>query len=267
MRQVKPEVYLIAQTQLNGVETRRWLNDIGATKFEVPLSAVGTALTVLSGKRCYMSFQPGLNPNVTKVRDDLVAFIDNILKVGHGSVLEHTTYTFALEGISRVLTAELNRHRAGMAISEGSMRYIRFDDIPYWLPESIRFDEADTKEIRRAKLLTQSTFEIAFRQMEENYDKLLKIWEYGKLKKFADKKKLTSMFRRIIGIGVVTGGVWTGNLRALRHVFTMRCSEHAEEEICLVASMMLERMIQAEPEVFGDFEKVDGHWRPKHWKV
>ena len=75
------------------------------------------------------------------------------------------------------------------------------------------------------------------------------------------------MMRRIIGMGVSTGGVWTGNLRALRHIFTMRCSESAEEEILLVANLMLEKMIEEEPSFFSDFEKVNGFYKPKYNKV
>ena len=61
------------------------------------------------------------------------------------------------------------------------------------------------------------------------------------------------MMRRIVPMGVATGGVWTLNLRALRHVFDMRCSEAAEEEILLVATKMLNLMRHAEPSLFGDF--------------
>ena len=218
---------------------------------------------------CYMSFQPGLNPNVTRVRTDMTEFIDNILKVVHGSVLEHCVYTFAIENISRVFTGELNRHRAGMAISEGSMRYIRYEDIPYWVPFSIRENEDDTPEIASKKGETREVMDRAFQEMENNYSELVNLWkkELSPGSSFKIKKHLTSMFRRMVGMGVSTGGVWSGNLRALRHVFTMRCSEAAEEEILHVASMLLEMIIESEPNFFKDFEKVGGYWKPKYMKV
>jgi len=184
------------------------------------------------------------------------------------SVIEHVNYTFAIENVSRIFTAEFNRHRAGLAVSEGSMRYIRFDELSYWIPDSIRDSDDDSPELREAKIETRKVFNKAFGQMEDNYGKLLEIWDYESLKQFKEKKKLTSLFRRLIGMGVATGGVWTGNLRALRHIFTMRCDPAAEEEICYVASMMLERMIEAEPDVFGDFYKDDeGYWKPRYRKV
>ncbi|MDM8529083.1 FAD-dependent thymidylate synthase [Anaerolineales bacterium HSG24] len=270
MRHVEPHVFLIAKTAPDQPEMRNWLDFIGAKEFALPpaeAATIGNLLVTLAGKRCYMSYQPGLNPNVSKVRTDLAAFIDNILKVGHGSVIEHVNYTFAIENVSRVFTAEFNRHRAGLAVSEGSMRYIRFDDLAYWIPESIRDSEDDSPELREAKQKTRIVFNKAFSQMEENYQALLDIWNYESLQKFKEKKKLTSLFRRLIGMGVATGGVWTGNLRALRHIFTMRCAPAAEEEICYVASMMLERMIEAEPDVFADFHKEDGYWKPRYLKI
>ena len=68
------------------------------------------------------------------------------------------------------------------------------------------------------------------------------------------------MLRRIVPMGVATGGVWSFNLRALRHVFTMRCSPAAEEEILLVASMMFDKMVETEPLFFKDFYKEEGFW-------
>ena len=272
MRHVEPKVYLLARSVVDDDEMRHWLNDVGAKNYDMPGPEAGSdasRLVMHAGKRCYMSFEPGLNPNVTKVRTDMGEFIDNILKVGHGSVLEHASFTFAIENVSRVFTGEMNRHRAGMAISEGSMRYIRFDDIPYWIPTSIREHYSDDENVSRKKHRSRIVFEKAFRSMEEHYKQLLDIWadELAPGSKFSQKKQITSMMRRIIGMGVASGGVWTGNLRALRHIFTMRCAASAEEEILLVASMMLGRMIAEEPNFFRDFEKVKGYWKPKYDKV
>ncbi|MCP4402477.1 MAG: FAD-dependent thymidylate synthase [bacterium] len=269
MKFVEPAVYLLANSQLDRDEVRRWLDNLGATDFEPPEQATeAEKLTLLAGKRCYMSFEPGLNPNVTRVRQDIVAFIDNILKSRHGSVLEHSSYSFAFENVSRVFTGEMNRHRAGWAVSEGSMRYIRFSDIPFWMPHSIREDAEDSLEIVEAKTRTREVFERAFRQMEENYRELEEIWRFDSLKAFKKKKKITSMMRRIIGMGVSTGGIWTGNLRAIRHVLAVRVDEAAEEEIAYVFSLVLKRLIEVEPTIFADFEQnEDGFWKPKYWKV
>ena len=269
MKKVQPRVFMIGRSRPERDNIQAWLDHIGANEYEVPEAGEvpdGSLLVQLAGKRCYMSFQVGLNPNITRVRTDLTAFIDNILKVGHGSVIEHVYFNFAIEGITRVALAELNRHRH-LNISEGSLRFIRFEDIPYWEPESIAPNENDAPNLAAAKMKTRLIFEQAFQHSEVLYQQLEEIWGIGELKRFAEKKLLTSMFRRIIPMGVSSGGVWTGNFRALRHIFEMRCSPHAEEEICLIGSLLLDEMIAAEPDFFRDFEKVDGYWQPKYSKV
>ncbi len=267
-------LHRIAQTTVNRDAVRHWLDTIGATTYEPPQSNnddLDPALVIaLAAKRCYMSFEPGLNPNVTRVRSDLVEYFDNILKSGHGSVLEHATFTYAIEGVSRVFTAEMNRHRAGWAISEGSMRYIRMTGgtIPYWIPESIQDAPDDSPSLRNRKAMSRVLFQRSFDFAAKQYRELLDLWDMDDTDKdFAYKKKVTSCLRRIIPIGVATGGVWTGNARALRHVLAMRCSPAAEEEICHVFSRIAAELIADFPHLFGDFTLVDGHFTPKYPKV
>lgn len=273
MSNVDIEIFNIARMQVDRDEVRRWLDHIGATEYEIPDEAVHSnpaILVALAAKRCYMSFEPGLNPNVTKVRRDMVEYFDNILGSRHGSVLEHAVYSFALEGVSRVFTAEMNRHRAGWAISEGSLRFIRFDkDLAWWLPTSLRPNNDDDSELAARKEQTIEIFREAFGQQEASYGELLKVWDMQEGHHlFHYKKVVTSYLRRIVGMGVATGGVWTGNIRALRHVISMRATEGAEEEIFHVFSRIAKIMVEKEPLMFSDFEEdASGFWSPKNWKV
>jgi len=251
------QIFPIARSGIDSDEVREWLASVGASGYEFPKTP--DAVVGLAAKRCYMSFEPGLNPNVTKVRKDWHKYLTNILKSGHGSVCEHATYSFAIEGITRVCTAELNRHRAGAAISEGSMRYIRFDDIGFWMPLLFRGEDQRSVETRKE-------FFEAFKEDEERYKRLCALWEIEN-GGFARKKKLTSAFRRIVGMGVSSGGVWTWNFRALRHIIALRSTPHAEEEIALLASMLGKYMVEMEPRLFGDFKQVDGFWVPEYAKV
>lgn len=309
--QVPIEVFCIGRTVVDEEEVARWMKHIGADEFELPDSeAVSNPalLIALAGKRCYMSFQPGLNKNVTRIRQDYVAYFDNVLASGHGSVLEHSVFNLAIEGVSRVFTAEMNRHRAGWAISEGSLRFIRFgDNVPYWEPDSIRGDEPNSDSCDQLELmvdellegqydkdvfrtdfddvimpqtslnglaikqaLTRRIFKRAFSHQEVAYRAMEMIWadELAPTSKFAGKKQITSMMRRIIGLGVATGGIWSGNIRALRHVFTMRAAPEAEEEMIHVFSRVTKLMVEKEPLLFGDFYTDEqGFWRPKYKKV
>ena len=150
-------VFQIARTVVDREAVRAWLNDLGADEFEIPEEDTVSdpaLLVALAAKQCYMSFQPGLNPNVNKVRKDMVDYLVNVLKQRHGSVLEHSVFTFGVNGCSRVFTGENNRHRAGVAISERSMRYIRYDKIDFWMPECFREAPDDTPTISEKKRLS-----------------------------------------------------------------------------------------------------------------
>ena len=81
----------------------------------------GERLAEFAGRLCYMSQK---NPANRTTRD----YLENIKKQGHGSVLEHANYSLLLEGISRSLTHELVRHRAGFAYSQLSQRYVDESD-------------------------------------------------------------------------------------------------------------------------------------------
>lgn len=298
------EIFKIAQTQVDRAAVRRWLDFLEVSpEFKFPEGETisdPALLVALSGKRCYRSFEIGHNPNVTRIREDWTVYLDNILKSGHGSVIEHATYTFAIENCSRVFTGEMNRHRAGWAISEGSMRFIRYSDgVPYWEPECIqgldvlddnqlyRFDcavhyselvervgaEGNSLQLKtpdEKKHATRILMARMFNDQKLWYRALEAVWadELRPESTFKQKKVLTSMFRRGIGMGVATGGVWTGNFRALRHVIAMRASEHAEEEMLHVFSRIAKMMVESEPALFGDFTQTESSaWAPKYPKV
>lgn len=293
-------IFLVSQTRVNRKATREWLDFIGAGEFELPPegSITDAALDVsLSGKRCYKAFTKELNPNLTRIRTDYGEYIDNILKSGHGSVCEHPVYKFAIENVSRVFTGEMNRHRAGWAISEGSMRFIRFsENIPYWLPTCLEgpavmlsMEPDDVLDpglacpeliakvvngcavpLEAKKHLTRYIFDKGFSHQQWCYKLMEWIWadELKPESKFKGKKEITSMMRRLVGMGCATGGTWTGNVRALRHVITMRAAPEAEEEILHVFTRIAKMMRDEEPMLFGDFYQDDqGYWRPKYKKV
>lgn len=277
-KQVDIEIFNVARTMVDAPAVHLWLKHIGVSddwEMPEPNDVSDPAFVIaLAAKRCYMSFEPGLNPNVNKVRSDYVDYFDNILASGHGSVLEHACYSYAIEGVSRVFTAEMNRHRAGWAISEGSLRFIRFNEIPFWMPESLqtRPDGNDDDDLMERKIRSQSLFFRAFREMEQNYAEFMDIWDMDEgNKNFTYKKKVTSAGRRIVGMGVATGGIWTGNIRALRHVLALRTTQGAEEEIAHVFCRIGDDIVKREPLLFGDFGRIasgdSDNFVPAHPKV
>lgn len=265
-------VFKIAHTMVDREQVRAWLDDLGADDFAIPEEDTVSdpaLLVALAAKQCYLSFQPGLNPNVTKVRKDMVKYLDNVLAQKHGSVLEHAVFTFGVNGCSRVFTGEMNRHRAGVAISERSMRYIRYDKISFWMPECFREAPDDDATIAEKKAKSRKLLTEQFQSQEWMMAAFAHIWEeeLAPESTFHAKKVLTSAFRRGIGMGIATGGTWSLNLRALRHVIALRTEAGAEEEIVHVFKKIGRIMLEQVPELFGDFKEIDGALVPRYWKV
>lgn len=268
-------IFRIAQTRVNQSAVSQWLLDMGADEFEEAYIngdydeiSDPALLVAMAAKQCYMSFQSSLNPNLTKVRKDMVDYLDNVLKQQHGSVLEHAVFTYAINGCSRVFTGEMNRHRAGVGISERSMRYVRYENIKFWMPECFRDAYGDDKHVAEKKRLSRATLTEAFNDQEALMAAFASIWQEELAStNFHIKKVLTSAFRRGIGMGIATGGVWSLNARALRHVAALRTSPGAEEEIVHVVMKVGRDMIEACPELFGDFQEKDGSLVPSYWKV
>lgn len=266
------KVFCLAEPHVNSDEMYSWLDNIGVSEeYELPVDdGYASQIAFVAGKRCYKSFEPGINPNVEHCRNDLTSFIDNILKSGHGSVLEHGMWTFAIEGVTRVFTGEMNRHRAGIAISEGSMRYIRFDDIGWWFPNSLlsgnKLLDDGSGRLEEKQQKTKEIFDEVFQFIEEKYKVLTEdVWKVGQMKSFDLKKKVTSLCRRIIPMGTSTGGIWSFNMRALRHVLTVRLNHAAEEEIQEVCRQIWD--IMRDSKLLQDFVEKDGFLEPKYVKV
>jgi thymidylate synthase (FAD) len=262
MHETTPQVFLIARPSIDVEGMRGYLRDVGGEGWlDRRLQETGGAanagelLVEFAGRACYRSWEPGLNPNVSRVRSDQREYFANILRSAHGSVLEHASYSLAIRNCSRVFTHELVRHRAGSAFSQESLRYVRLADIGFRVPPAL--------EQVRGRVLS------IVEQLEEfqiSAAKELGIEEDGV--PFHVKKEVTSALRRLAPIGLSTDIVWTANVRTLRHVIEMRTAEGAEEELRLVFDDVARVMQSEAPGLFQDFTRNnDGSWVPEHRKV
>lgn len=261
----EPKVFLIATTKLEWEGLSAYLHEIGDPDWQ-PDPSVSDAENLIeaAGRLCYMSWQAydpqkprATNPNVTKVREGNERYLRNIIESGHGSVLEHCTATFLYNDISRVLTHELVRHRAGMAYSQQSLRYVRLDDLGFWLPPRVLADEVLSK-----------MFVDTVHLLEGIQKRLAEHTGINEVKDFHLKKQLTSMFRRLAPIGTATSIIVTGNLRSWRHVIAQRTSPAAEEEIRLVVGKSARILRGRYPNVFADMvEREDGTFVFENQKV
>jgi len=262
MHETVPRVFLIARPSIDVEGMRGYLSDVGGESWlKRRLSEAdgdpngGELLVEFGGRTCYRSWEPGLNPNVTKVRTDQREYFANILRSAHGSVLEHANYSFAIRNCSRVFTHELVRHRAGSAFSQESLRYVRLTEIGFRVPPAL-------EPIREQVLNLVEQLE----DFQISAADALGLDDDGM--PFHIKKEITSALRRLAPTGLSTDIIWTANVRTLRHVIEMRTAPGAEEELRFVFDKVAQIMIEEAPELFQDFTRQgDGSWVPEHRKV
>ena len=262
MHETSPSVHLIARPSIDLDGMRGYLSDVGgAAWLDRRLQEAdgapnpGELLVEFGGRACYRSWEPGLNVNVTRVRADRREYFENLLRSAPGSVLEHSSYSFALRNVSRVFTHELVRHRAGSAFSQESLRYVRLTDIGFRVPAAL--------EPLRGQVL-----EIVERLEEFQRDAAAKLGIDDDGVPFHVKKEVTSALRRLAPIGLSTDIIWSANLRTLRHVIEMRTAEGAEEELRRVFDEVARVMAREAQLIFQDFERSDdGCWEPRYHKV
>lgn len=261
MRETSPSVFLIARPSVDLSGMAAYLESVGGEDWlrqreaEPAAAPDGELLAEFAGRLCYRSWQPGLNVNVTRVRTDRAAYFANVLQSFHGSVLEHASYSFAFRNVSRVLTHELVRHRAGSAFSQESLRYVRLTDI------GLRVAPALEPVRDQVISLVEQLEEFQLSAAEQ-----LGLDDEGV--PFAVKKEVTSALRRLAPIGLSTDILWTANVRTLRHVIEMRTAPGAEEELRLVFDQVARVMQTEAPNLFQDFSRrEDGAWVPTWRKV
>jgi thymidylate synthase (FAD) len=207
----------------------------------------GTLLCKVAGQTCYASFSPKRTMN-----RDAERYFKNIMESGHGSVLEHANYSFLLCGISRSLTHELIRHRAGFGFSQLSQRYVsgrvlRFVERPEF-QDGGKFHRLFLERIDRA-----------YAEYHQLAEALLAEQEKGTAILSAEaktdlRKKVNQAARGLLPNETETIMVITGNVRAWRHVIEMRASDHSELEIRALAVRLFLCLQQAEPILFGDYQ-------------
>lgn len=199
----------------------------------------GERLAEYAGRLCYMSQR---NP----AKRDTTEYLENIKKQGHGSVLEHVNYSLLLEGISRSLTHELVRHRAGFAYSQLSQRYVDETEARFVVPPAIIGDEALESEWKAQMETAQGAYVTLVGHLMERY-----AWVADKVHR---RKMAREAARGVLPNSTETKIVVTGNVRAWRTMLELRSSEGAELEIRRLAVMVIRVLQQEAPAFFSDFE-------------
>jgi len=232
----RASVRLVGSSAVDDAEVDRFLAEHGV-QWSTDTEVGGERLAEMAGRLCYMSFGKGRKTNHE--------YLGHILEVAHGSVLEHSTWSFVITGVSRSFTHELVRHRAGWAYSQLSQRYVDESEAEYVEPDCI----ADDRELHQ--IWTE-----AVAQAHEAYVKLVE----GLAEKFAEhpdrtmrRKMARQAARSVLPNATETKIFVTANARALRHFIELRGTRDADVEIRAVAVQMLEILREKAPNLFGDF--------------
>lgn len=275
----EPGVYLIAETSTTEKPSQcgysSFLDHLGAyegdgedREYWLTDGEDGEELVEVAGRFCYKSFDTKMNANLTRVRKGNKDYIGNILRQRHGSVLEHASATVGFVDVTRVVTHELVRHRAGTAFSQESLRFVRVSGIKAYWPQHT-FNKEVLRELYRAlpdgvgklpvdvpdaeNMWAEEALEYLRHHFERAVDEAARRYQAACGALYLDhlpanfdlKKRITSALRRMLPMGMCTGIVVTANHRAWRHMIELRTAPAAEEEIrvvfCEVARIMAER--------------------------
>jgi thymidylate synthase (FAD) len=207
-------------------------------------------LIATAAKLCYSS------SDIESLRDGLTeekieSFLDMLVSIGHESVMEHVSFTFGVEGISRACSHQLVRHRIA-SYSQKSQRYVNENGFEFITPPAI-------EEIPEAK----AEYDRVIAEITESYEKLANILTEKHTAEFIaqgmDEKTARSKAskmanedaRFLLPNACETKIVVTMNVRSLFNFFRHRCCNRAQWEIRAVANEMLRQCMEVAPHIFS----------------
>lgn len=161
-------------------------------------------------------------------RETRERLIRQIMASGHTSTLEHASFTFAIEGISRVTEVQLVRHRIGCSYSIQSGRYVKRSGAQYVIPPSIL--NGDKKVFKKIKKYFEDT--------QKLYNELIEMGIKAEDARYCQPQSLKTKM------------VVTMNVRALLNFFSLRCCRRSQWEIQALANAMLKLVKKKAPIIF-----------------
>lgn len=247
-----PGIVVLARPQTNLAGMAGFLSGYGADSpfpeylnDPTPLPD-GAQLCKVAGQLCYMSFGRKRSYNA-----DAERYFDNLKSGKHGSVLEHANFSLLLYGISRSVTHELVRHRAGASFSQQSQRYVsgrmlRFVERPEYAVD----EQLHAQFIQRIERAAAEYADITERilAMQQTGTQILSAEARTDL-----RKKVQQTARSVLPNETEAPIVVTGNARAWRHIISMRADAHAETEIRALAVRIFLCLYQTDPVLFSDY--------------
>lgn len=203
-----------------------------------------------AAKLCYSAqtvegLMDGLTPEKTE------KFLEMLVSMGHQSPIEHASFTFAIEGVSRSLLAQITRHRIA-SYSVQSQRYVRLSPFEYVTPDAIKQDPLALEAYEAAMQAAAASYEKISDILKEKY--AAELMQQGISEKTARsraEKHAIEDARFVLPNACETRMVITMNARSLYNFFAHRCCSRAQWEIRAVADQMLMQVKAVAPILFS----------------
>lgn len=270
----KPSVYVIGRQTVDREAVARFLADTGYAGPPLDYSpSEAENLVELSGRLCYRSYGKG------RSHDD---YIRHILEVRHGSVAEHAVWTLLIAGISRTLSHELIRHRAGISPSQESQRYVDASDVAFVVPPALASEvkvaldvlgdqepgywrdwtPASQQGLSGGQIVHGLGWLDSVAHSRRDYQNLATYLDdptaFGAPQQGAPahtRKQAREAARSILPGCAETRIALTGNARAWRNLIELRASTAADAEIRRLANAILDALQPEAPNLFGDYQR------------
>lgn len=202
-----------------------------------------------AAKLCYSS------SNITNLMEGLTdekvtSFVEMLSDLGHASPIEHASFTFGIEGVSRALLAQITRHRIA-SFSVKSQRYVKEGAFDFVTPPEIAEIPEALEIYKKSMQDAQDTYDrLAETLTKKHTETFLKEGKDEKTAARMAQKKAIEDARFVLPNACETKMVVTMNARSLLNFFSLRCCNRAQWEIREVANLMLALVSKVAPELF-----------------
>lgn len=207
-------------------------------------------LVAAAARLCYS--KSGISDLMDKLTDEKAAgFVEMLAEIGHESPVEHVTFTFGIEGVSRALLAQITRHRIA-SFSVQSQRYVNKSDFEYITPPEIEAIPEAAALYEEAMTVTGQYYDKLVALLTEKHTaRLIAEGKNEKEAKKAASKQANEDARFVLPSGCDTKMVITMNARSLYNFFRLRCCNRAQWEIRDVARQMYQLVYEVAPHLFA----------------
>lgn len=209
----------------------------------------GEKLVAAAARLCYSPI------GVSEIEESLdnqkaESFLSLLMDLNHESPIEHVTFTFGVEGVSRTLTHQLVRHRIA-SYSQQSQRYVKLEQFEYVVPPAIANNKEAKEIFEKAMEEDQKHYnEISNLLFDDHYNKYIEEGLSHKEARSKAEKEAIEDARYIFPNACETKIVFTMNARTLLNFFRLRCCNRAQWEIRELATLMLKEVKKVYPILF-----------------